>query len=71
MKFAELHHWDVTPDEARAIQSELAGRVELTRREWMQVGVAAAFPAGAGPDEDPWAALADAAQRAAGTWARQ
>jgi glycerate kinase len=49
----------------------LAGRVELTRREWMQVGVAAAFPAGAGPGGDPWAALADAAQRAAGTWARR
>lgn len=49
----------------------LAGRVELSRREWMQVGVAAAFPAGPAPGEDPWSALASAAQRAAGTWARQ
>ncbi len=49
----------------------LAGRVELSRREWMQVGVAAAFPAGPQPGQDPWEALACAAQRAAGTWARR
>ena len=57
---------------ARALPTVvLAGRVDLSRREWMQVGVSAAFPAGAGPGEDPWAALAGAAERAAGTWARR
>jgi deoxyribonuclease V len=30
MKITEPHDWNVTPDEARAIQSELAGRVVLT-----------------------------------------
>jgi glycerate kinase len=57
---------------ARAVPTlVLAGRVELSRREWMQVGIAAAFPAGPGPAEDPWTALAAAAQRAAGTWSRR
>jgi deoxyribonuclease V len=30
MHFTELHPWDVTPAEARAIQADLAGRVALT-----------------------------------------
>jgi deoxyribonuclease V len=29
MKIAEMHEWDVTPAEARAIQADLAGRVDL------------------------------------------
>ncbi len=32
MKVRELHRWDVTPDEARRIQEELRGRVELQDR---------------------------------------
>ncbi len=32
MKARELHRWDVTPEEARRIQEELRGRVELKDR---------------------------------------
>jgi deoxyribonuclease V len=32
MKVRELHRWDVTPEEARRIQEELRGRVELQDR---------------------------------------
>jgi glycerate kinase len=49
----------------------LAGRVELTRREWMTAGVAAAFPATAEPGQAPAEGLAAAAARAAVTWARR
>jgi hypothetical protein len=48
----------------------LAGRVEMSRREWIGAGVAAAFPAAAGPGEDAAAGLARAAERAARTWSR-
>ncbi len=48
----------------------LAGRVEVTRREWMTSGVSAAFPAAAQPGEDPAEGLARAASRAARTWSR-
>ncbi len=48
----------------------LAGRVELTRREWMRIGVAAAYPAAPDEREGPAAGLARAAARAAQTWAR-
>ncbi|MGB7983001.1 MAG: glycerate kinase, partial [Candidatus Nanopelagicales bacterium] len=48
----------------------LAGRVEVTRREWMTSGVSAAFPAAALPGEDPAEGLARAASRAARTWSR-
>jgi glycerate kinase len=48
----------------------LAGRVELSRREWIGAGVAAAFPAAAEPGEGPAEGVARAAQRAARTWAR-
>jgi deoxyribonuclease V len=30
VRSAELHDWDVSPTEARAIQADLAGRIELT-----------------------------------------
>ena len=46
----------------------LAGRVEITRREWMRSGVAAAFPAAAGPGQTPTDGLSAAAERAARTW---
>ncbi|MCL4523852.1 MAG: hypothetical protein M1451_08070, partial [Acidobacteria bacterium] len=32
MKVRKLHRWDVTPEEARQIQEELRGRVELRDR---------------------------------------
>jgi len=38
MKVRELHRWDVTPDEARRIQEELRGRVELQDRLTVQQG---------------------------------
>jgi glycerate kinase len=49
----------------------LAGRVEVSRREWIGAGVAAAFPAAPDPGEDPAEGLARAAERAARTWARR
>jgi glycerate kinase len=56
---------------ARAVPTlVLAGRVELTRREWMTAGVSAAFPAAAEPGETAAEGLARAAARAAVTWAR-
>jgi deoxyribonuclease V len=30
MRFTELHDWDVSPDQARVIQAQLAGRVDLS-----------------------------------------
>lgn len=48
----------------------LAGRVELSRREWIRAGIAAAFAAAAEPGEDARAGLARAAGRAARTWSR-
>ncbi len=48
----------------------LAGRVEVSRREWITAGVAAAFPAAAGPGESHHEGVARAAERAARTWAR-
>jgi deoxyribonuclease V len=38
MKVRELHRWDMTPDEARRIQEELRGRVELQDRLCGQKG---------------------------------
>lgn len=49
----------------------LAGRVEVTRREWLGTGVAAAFPAAAASGETPAEGVARAAQRAARTWGRR
>ncbi len=49
----------------------LAGRVDVTRREWITAGVAAAFPAAAEPGESPAEGLVRAAARAASTWARR
>jgi glycerate kinase len=49
----------------------LAGRVELSRREWITAGVAAAFPAAAEPDESHHQGVALAAARAARTWSRR
>lgn len=48
----------------------LAGRVELTRREWVAAGISAAFPAAAGPGQDAATGLSRAAERAARTWSR-
>lgn len=48
----------------------LAGRVEVSRREWITAGVAAAFPAAAGPGESHREGVARAAGRAARTWSR-
>jgi glycerate kinase len=48
----------------------LAGRVEVSRREWITAGVAAAFPAAAGPGESHHEGVARAAARAARTWSR-
>jgi glycerate kinase len=48
----------------------LAGRVEMSRREWIGAGVAAAFPAAAEPGEDAAAGVSRAAARAARTWSR-
>ena len=48
----------------------LAGRVEVSRREWITAGVAAAFPAAAGPGETHRDGVARAAARAARTWSR-
>jgi glycerate 2-kinase len=57
---------------ARAIPTlVLAGRVELTRREWITIGVAGALPAAAEPGEAPRDGLVRAAARAARTWARR
>jgi glycerate kinase len=49
----------------------LAGRVEVSRREWIPAGIAAAFPAAPEPGEDPRDGLARAAGRAARTWSRR
>jgi glycerate kinase len=48
----------------------LAGRVEVSRREWITAGVAAAFPAAAEPGAAHRDGLAHAAARAARTWSR-
>ncbi len=48
----------------------LAGRVEVSRREWITAGVAAAFPAAAEPGESHREGVARAAARAARTWSR-
>ena len=48
----------------------LAGRVEVSRREWITAGVAAAFPAAAEPGESHHEGVARAAARAARTWSR-
>ncbi len=48
----------------------LAGRVEVSRREWITAGVAAAFPAAADPGESHAQGVARAAARAARTWSR-
>ena len=48
----------------------LAGRVEVSRREWITAGVAAAFPATAEPGESHHQGVARAAARAARTWSR-
>jgi glycerate kinase len=48
----------------------LAGRVEVSRREWITAGVAAAFPAVALPGESHREGVARAAARAARTWSR-
>ncbi len=49
----------------------LAGRVEVSRREWITAGVAAAFPAAAEPGESHREGVARAAARAARTWSRR
>jgi len=49
----------------------LAGRVEVSRREWISAGVAAAFPAAAEPGEAHREGVARAAARAARTWSRR
>ncbi len=48
----------------------LAGQVEVSRREWITAGVAAAFPAAAQPGESHGEGVARAAARAARTWSR-
>ncbi len=48
----------------------LAGRVEVSRREWITAGIAAAFPAAAEPGEAHRDGVARAAARAARTWSR-
>jgi glycerate kinase len=48
----------------------LAGRLDLSRREWITAGVAGAYPAAAEPGENPADGLARAAERAARTWSR-
>ena len=48
----------------------LAGRVEVSRREWITAGVAAAFPAAAERGESPREGVVRAAARAARTWSR-
>jgi glycerate kinase len=49
----------------------LAGRVEVSRREWISAGIAAAFPAAAEPGETPAEGVARAAARVARTWSRR
>ena len=49
----------------------LAGRVGVSRREWITAGVAAAFPAAAEPGESHREGVARAAARAARTWSRR
>jgi glycerate 2-kinase len=48
----------------------LAGRVEVSRREWITAGVAAAFPTAAQAGETHRDGVARAAARAARTWSR-
>ena len=48
----------------------LAGRVEVSRREWITAGVAAAFPAAAELGESHSDGVSRAAARAARTWSR-
>lgn len=49
----------------------LAGRVEVSRREWAPAGIAATFPAAAEPGESAVDGVARAAARAARTWSRR
>jgi glycerate 2-kinase len=46
----------------------LAGEVDLSRREWMQLGVAGALPAAPQSGQTPEQGLRNAAERAARTW---
>ena len=48
----------------------LAGRVEVSRREWITAGVAAAFPLRRHRGESHGEGVARAAARAARTWSR-
>lgn len=48
----------------------IAGRVEVSRREWITAGVASALAAAAEPDETAAQGVARAAARAARTWSR-
>lgn len=48
----------------------VAGRVEVSRREWITAGVAAAFAAAAEPGETAGEGVTRAAARAARTWSR-
>ncbi len=48
----------------------LAGRVDVSRREWIAAGVVSAFASEPGPGQTPGAGLADAAARLARTWSR-
>lgn len=48
----------------------LAGRVEVSRREWIAAGVASAFSVAAQPGESARAGVERAAERAARTWSR-
>lgn len=48
----------------------LAGRVDLSRREWITAGVVSAFAAGPSPGQTPSAGLSRAAERLARTWSR-
>ena len=49
----------------------LAGRVEVSRRDWMGVGVEAAFPTAPRDGESPADGVARGAARAARTWSRR
>lgn len=52
----------------------LAGRVELARSQWAELGVSAAYGVvepGSPPSVEPWDALAVLAERVARTWARR
>lgn len=49
----------------------IAGRVELSRRDWVAAGIVGAFAAPAQPGEPATAALERVAARLAGTWSRR